>query len=48
MKKAPKKSKKTAAVAGPEFRPYRVLFLVVFIAVTSLVLFAALGVISDY
>lgn len=30
-----------------EFRPYRVLFLVVVIGVTSLVLFAALGVSSD-
>lgn len=30
-----------------EFRPYRVLFLVVVISVTCLVLFAALGVTSE-
>lgn len=47
MKKTPKKTKKVAAV-GPEFRPYRVLFLVVVISVTCIVLFAALGVSSEW
>lgn len=46
MKKATKTSraKKTQTT---EFRPYRVLFLVVVVGVTCLVLFAALGVSSD-
>lgn len=41
--------KKTTTQATPktlvaEFRPFRVLFLVIVVGVTSLVLFAALGV----
>ena len=44
-----KTSKKSAANNTPvaEFRPYRVLFLVVVVSVTCLVLFAALGVSSE-
>ncbi|HEX8389795.1 MAG TPA: hypothetical protein VF597_00010 [Candidatus Saccharimonadales bacterium] len=43
-KKSPTKAK-VAAVAEPayEFRPYRVLYLVVAVSVISLVLLAALG-----
>lgn len=44
MKKATKRPVKTI---NPEFRPYRVLFLVVAISVTCLVLFALLGVTSN-
>jgi hypothetical protein len=43
MKKTTAKSKKKP-VAVQEFRPYRVLFLVIVISVTCLVMFAALGV----
>lgn len=46
MKKTASKAKKNAAVVK-DFRPYRVLFLVVVVGVTCLVLFAALGVTSD-
>lgn len=46
MSKAVKKSaKKTKTVT--EFRPYRVLFLIVVISVTTLVLLALLGVTSE-
>ena len=45
MKKAIKKQTPTKGNV-PEFRPYRVLFLVVVLGVTCLVLFAALGVMS--
>ncbi|HRK40835.1 MAG TPA: hypothetical protein PLN95_02030 [Candidatus Saccharibacteria bacterium] len=44
MKKTTKKKSSKAQVA--EFRPYRVLFLVVVVGVTCIVLFAALGVTS--
>lgn len=46
MKKKVLKSKKNT-YRDPEFRPYRVLFLVIVVAVTSLVLLAALGVGTD-
>ena len=46
MKKATKKTAKKRMVTT-EFRPYRVLFLVVFISVACLVLFALLGVTSE-
>lgn len=46
MKKSTKKTAKKSVV-GPEFRPYRVLFLIVFISVACLVLFALLGVTSE-
>lgn len=45
-----KKATKTTTVRAPktEFRPYRVLFLVVAIGVTTIVLLAYLGVSSDF
>jgi len=46
MKKANVKSKKTSARMA-EFRPYRVLFLIVVVSVTCLVLFAVLGVSAE-
>ena len=46
MKRAAKKTVKKKAVVT-EFRPYRVLFLIVVISVTCLVLFALLGVTGE-
>lgn len=46
MKKSVKKTAKKR-VDSVEFRPYRILFLIVLISVTSLVLFALLGVTSE-
>lgn len=46
MKKAVKKSAKKR-IAAQEFRPYRVLFLIVVISVTSIVLFSLIGVSSE-
>jgi hypothetical protein len=46
MKKAVKKTAKKRPVTS-EFRPYRVLFLIVLISVTCLVMFALLGVTSE-
>lgn len=46
MKKAAKKPAKKR-VAPTEFRPYRVLFLIVLISVACLVAFALLGVTSE-
>ena len=46
MKKAVKKTVKKR-VQTAEFRPYRVLFLIVVVSVTCLVLFALLGVTSE-
>lgn len=45
-KPAAKKTPSKRSVA-PEFRPYRVLFLVIVIVVTTIVLLAALGVSID-
>jgi len=45
MKKTVKKKGSKSQVA--EFRPYRVLFLVVVIGVTCIVMFAALGASSE-
>lgn len=49
MKKTTKKATKQTSSRTPktEFRPYRVLFLVVAISVTTIVLLAYLGVSSD-
>ena len=46
MKKAVKKTAQKRPVAN-EFRPYRVLFLIVLISVACLVAFALLGVTSE-
>ncbi len=46
MKKATKKTTPKTPVS--EFRPYRVLFLVVAIGVTTIILLAYLGVSSEY
>ena len=46
MKKTAKKSTRTSKKIS-EFRPYRVLFLVVVVAVTCIVMFAMLGVSTD-
>lgn len=46
MKKATKKT--MIKTPTSEFRPYRVLFLVVAIGVTTIVLLAYLGVSSEY
>jgi hypothetical protein len=43
-----RKNKPKAPLPTAEFRPYRVIFLVVVIAVTCLVMFAVLGVSTDY
>lgn len=45
MKKAAKKSPQVKAMN--EFRPYRVLFLIVVVSVTCLVLFATLSVSAE-
>lgn len=45
MKKASSPRKKKVTIDS-DFRPYRVLFLVIVVGVTSLVLFALLGVSS--
>lgn len=46
MKKPAKRSAKIKKTTA-EFRPYRVLFLVVVLSVTCIVLLAALGVASE-
>jgi len=46
MKKTAKKPAKKS-IASSEFYPYRVFFLVLVIAVTCLVLFAAMGVAAE-
>lgn len=47
MKKAVKKTAKKRTATTAEFRPYRVLFLIVLVSVTCLVMFALLCVTSE-